>query len=271
MKLKEYFYLLGFKPRDKRYGYEVKRFQLQSHGTVSYAQWLHPYEDQKQITDAQVKMLQSFINEGDFCIDIGAHSGDTTVPMALAAGKSGLVLALEPNPFIYSVLNKNALLNQTNTNIIPLMAAATQNDEDVVFEYSDSGFCNGGLHENISKWKHGHAFSLTVTGVQLSNLLQQKYADRLPRLQYIKIDAEGFDLSVVRSIQDIVDQYKPHIQIEVNKYTSVEYRQSMRSFFAERNYSMYKVIDNGNFRGDEMTPDNLMNWKHYDMFCVPNS
>lgn len=29
-------------------------------------------------------------------IDIGAHTGDTTLPMGLATGSEGLVLAIEP-------------------------------------------------------------------------------------------------------------------------------------------------------------------------------
>ena len=34
---------------------------------------------------------------------IGAHIGDTTLPIALAAGKKGFVLALEPNPYVFHV------------------------------------------------------------------------------------------------------------------------------------------------------------------------
>ncbi len=69
--------------------------------------------------------------------------------MALAVGRSGCVLALEPNPFVYHVLEKNARANRSAANIIPMMAAATEKEGFMQFAYSDSGFCNGGRHEDI--------------------------------------------------------------------------------------------------------------------------
>ena len=97
--------------------------------------------------------------EGNFCIDIGAHTGNSTFPMALAGGNSGCALVLESNPFVYHVLEKNARANTHITNIKTMMAAANADEGFLKFEYSDSGFCNGGRHANISAFKHGHPFN----------------------------------------------------------------------------------------------------------------
>jgi hypothetical protein len=70
MKLKEYFYMLGFKPRERRYGYRVKQFDIASFGIVEYAQWTHPSEKDKFIREDVVSYLKSFLENGDFCIDI---------------------------------------------------------------------------------------------------------------------------------------------------------------------------------------------------------
>jgi FkbM family methyltransferase len=51
-----------------------------------------------------VDFYQRFLTKGAVAIDIGAHTGDTTVPMALAAGNTGLVLAFEPNQYVYKIL-----------------------------------------------------------------------------------------------------------------------------------------------------------------------
>lgn len=270
MKVKEFFYLLGIKPRDKRYGYQINRFHLDSIGTVSYAQWKHPSEDEKVIEEKTVAFLKTFLRDGDFCIDIGSHTGDTAIPMALAVDKTGFVLALEPNPFVFTVLNKNAFLNKEHTNILPLMIAVCENDGDIEFEYSDSGYCNGGLHEHVSRWKHGHAFKLPVTGMNLPDLLQRNFSERLPRLRFIKVDAEGYDLSVLKSCSRIIDEYRPYIKAEIYKHTDKAYKESMYTFFTERGYSIYKVNSDSDYKGEILNKETMLKWKHYDIFCVPN-
>jgi len=67
------------------------------------------------------------------------------------------------------------------------MFAATPEDGQFAFEYSDSGFCNGGRHEGISKWRHGHAFPLTVQGRNLPSYLSDQHPQLLPKLAYIKV------------------------------------------------------------------------------------
>src|SRR6478752_6435636 len=137
-----------FHPRERvvfaDYGYDVREFDLPQDGLVQYAQWQHPYDQTKTITQSAVDAIRQFVSPGDFVIDVGAHSGDTAVPMALAAGQGGCTLALEPNPYVYKVLVANAALNGGKTNIVPRCCAATQDEGDFVFHYSDAGFCNGG-------------------------------------------------------------------------------------------------------------------------------
>ncbi len=270
MKLKEYVYMAGLKPREKRYGYTIRPFHLDSYGTIEYAQWDHPSEKPKTIQEANVAYLCTFLHEGDFCIDIGAHTGDTALPMALAVGKKGFVLALEPNPFVFTVLNKNSSLNTHRTNILPLMIAAAEKDGDMVFTYSDAGFCNGGLHENISKWKHGHAFTLTVTGRRVSDILHQTFSEKLQRLRYIKVDTEGYDLSVLKSLNDIIETYTPFIKTEIYKYTDAAYREEMHSLLSKQKYVIHKVNDDHDYRGKMLNKTDMMRWEHYDIFCVPD-
>ncbi|MFP6581946.1 MAG: hypothetical protein VCD00_05250 [Candidatus Hydrogenedentota bacterium] len=91
MKLKEVFYLLGFRPRDREFGNEITEHHLANDGVVQYAQWLSPREKPKRIEQSTVDELRTFLQPGDVAIDIGAHTGDSTVPMALAVGPTGAV------------------------------------------------------------------------------------------------------------------------------------------------------------------------------------
>ncbi|AHM61381.1 FkbM family methyltransferase [Flammeovirgaceae bacterium 311] len=269
MKLKHIPQLLGFNKKAKRYGYVVKEFNLQDYGLLRYAQWQHPSETPKEISRQMVEQHKQFIQEGDFCIDIGAHTGDTTLPMALAAGTTGLTLALEPNPYVFPVLEKNVRLNRDKTNIVPLLAAAAQADGEMEFEYSDAGFCNGGRHENISVLTHGHVFKLSVWGIDIARELQQDFAPWLPKLRFIKTDAEGYDLYILQTLKDIISTYRPYIKSEVYKKSSATYRQQLLSFMKEMGYSVYHIGEEPFTTDIEVTAANVMDWQHYDIFCIP--
>jgi FkbM family methyltransferase len=270
MKLKEAFYFLGFKPRTRTYGYEIKRFQLESDGPVEYAQWLHPYEKDKEITQSSVQALRKFLKNGDVALDVGAHTGDSTIPIALAVGKSGSVLAFEPNHYVYEVLKKNSELNETKTTIIPLCYAATTEDGPMEFSYSDEGYCNGGSLEGISKFLHGHAFKLQVKGRNLQNLIQKEFPALIPKVRYIKVDTEGYDLVVLQSLSNLISQQKPYLKVEVYKGLDFAQRQMLFRFLINLKYKVYKFIDDSNYMGEPVQETDLKKWRHFDVFCVPD-
>ncbi|QDU57048.1 FkbM family methyltransferase [Aeoliella mucimassa] len=162
----------------QEFGYKVKQFELERLGSVEYAQWQHPQETQKSITQPIVDAVKQFVREGDLVIDIGAHTGDTTVPMALAAGASGLCLAFEPNPFVFKILSANAGLNPEKTNIRPHNFAATEKPGEFVFHYTDGNYCNGGF-KSQQKWPlFRRRHPLTVAGAQSLRPAE----DRVPRV-----------------------------------------------------------------------------------------
>src|SRR5438046_3244677 len=104
----------------REYPSTVATFTLPIDGEVRFAQWQHPNETLKVISQDEVTALREFLRPGDVAIDIGAHTGDSTLPIALALGVSGTVFALEPNPYVFKVLAVNAGLNRSKTNIVPL-------------------------------------------------------------------------------------------------------------------------------------------------------
>jgi len=269
MKLKELFYGLHLKPRTREYGFDICRYQLAKDGEVYYANWRHPKEQPKRFDQSYVDALREFLKPGDYALDIGAHSGDTTLPMALAVGPKGGIFALEPNPYVFKVLLANAGLNRTKTNIYPLMFAATAEDGEYEFEYSDPGFCNGGLHEGISHWRHAHFFKLKVQGRDTLTYIRREFPDALARIRYIKIDAEGYDRAITRSLRELVVANRPYIRTEIYKHLSLDERLGYFHDLRELGYIWYRLEDEKNYRGQRIEETNLMAWPHYDVFAVP--
>lgn len=267
MKARDLVHLIGWKPAPRRYGFEVRAFDLPIDGRIEYAQWLHPGETPKAVRQEVVDHLRTFLGPGDAAIDVGAHTGDSTVPIALAVGPSGRVIALEPNPYVFPVLERNAALNRGKTAIVPLNFAATPDSGGIEFEYSDAGFCNGGRHEGISRWRHGHAFTLRVRGENLAAYLDEHHADLRGRIRYIKVDAEGYDLAVLESIASVIDRERPFVRAEVFKLLDRARREQLFAFFATRGYTVFRIEHEANYRGEVLTAADMARWPHFDVFC----
>lgn len=270
MRIKEIFWMLGLRPKIKTYGTKKTYTTLPVDGNIEVSQWLHPKAGVSIPDQREVEELRKFLKPGDVCLDIGAYIGDTAIPMALAVGVEGAVLAFEPNKYVYKVLEENTKLNVDKTRIIPLNFAATPDDAEMEFEYSDSGFCNGGFHENMSKWSHGHAFKLKVKGKNVYKFLQTEYPELISKIKFIKVDAEGFDLSVLRSIEDMIKLVRPHIRVEVFNGSKYSYRKEMYDFFKRHNYTPLFFEGSTHYSGKEISEStDLMAKKHFDIFALP--
>jgi len=253
------------------YGFQVKEFDLESDGKVDYARWLHPYEKTKSITQNTVNFFRRYTRIDGLAIDIGAHTGDTTVPMALAVGPGGTVLALEPNPHVFKILQKNSELNKSKTNIVPLCFAATDLDGEFEFNYSDASYCNGGFFQSLKSQKHGHKHILKVRGKNLEAYLRSEYNDILPTLTLVKVDAEGYDKEVLKSLKTILTEYKPVIISECNKNLIAEERTELFNVLAGLGYAIKKLED---FSDESKTSSinkasDMMNWQHFDLIAIP--
>lgn len=271
MKLKSLLWTLGLKPKPQVYGTRTVQFSLPNDGEIVFEKWLHPKDYFRPFHQTLIDQLRQFIQPGDTVIDIGAHCGDFSVPLALAAGKSGIVFAWEPNPFVYSVLEKNANLNQDKTNIVPVQAAASRTNGFLEFHYSDPGFCNGGCFDGISRWKHGHPYRLTVPARRVTDWITQRYPERLSRVRFIKIDAEGFDLEVLRSVEPIIRQQQPYLHVEMYQHLSVERRKELWRYVSELGYDIFHTDGGyGVEPGIEIVENDVMNWPHYDVVALPN-
>lgn len=269
MKIKEIFYLLGLKPKLKTYGHRVDRFQLGEDGEIEFANWKHPVCEPKSVTQENLGALRSFLRKGDTAIDIGAYIGDTTVPMALAVGQEGCVFGFEPNPSVFEVLKVNAKLNPEKVRMEIFPYAVTKDDCRLKFNYSDAGLCNGGEHKGVSRWKHAHAFEIEVEGLNAEELLRDRFPREIKKLRYVKTDAEGADLDVLRSIAGLIEEFRPYVRSEIFRHTSAEQRRELFRFFLDFGYSIYEYESAENFQGKPLTLDDVVHANHFDIFAVP--
>jgi FkbM family methyltransferase len=251
------------------YGSEVKTFEIDGIGKVEFAQWLHPSEKPVILTNSHVDFYRELAQKGGIIVDIGTHTGDTTVPMALAVGKEGLVIGLEPNKYVFKILEKNASLNKEITSIDAFCFAATKDEGSFIFNYSDASFCNGGFLSEIQNQKHNHNYELEVQGKNLQDFLYKNYGDRLDKLDLIKIDAEGYDKEILKTIPKILETYKPNLMIECYKKLTPEERDELFNITAAYGYTLYYLenFEEGGLKV-EISKDQMNDKNHFEMLAI---
>lgn len=253
----------------QEYKFQIVDFQLVKDGTIQYAQWLHPGEFGNEVHQENVDFYRQFVNEGDFIIDIGANEGDTTVPMALATGKNGLTLAIEPNPHVFKILEVNASLNKEKTQIIPLNFAATGYDGEFTFGSGDPSFGNGGIVGFTHNQKRNIRYAFTVAGKNLEQYLYKNYADHLPKLTFIKIDAEGYDKEIIKTLPKIISEHRPALVTECFGPSTTEEKVELFDLLVQMNYSLYKLPDFTLKTKVKIGRDDMTGKKTFDILAVP--
>jgi FkbM family methyltransferase len=248
---------------------ERREFHLQHDGPIEFAQWLHPYDRPTEIRQSAVDAMRAFVFPGDFAIDVGAHTGDTTVPIALAAGPRGCVLALEPNPYVFKVLGKNAALNPSKTHIVPRCVAATEKDGTFVFHYSDASYCNGGFKSQQRSWFYRRKHPLVVEGRNLLDLLRSEFAAWLPKLTYLKIDAEGYDRAILESILPLLSERRPVIRTEVFRKLLSDERYALHDLLVTAGYRVHRYRDDSDPQGEQLERRDMTREKHFDILAMP--
>ncbi|HRP56466.1 FkbM family methyltransferase [Agriterribacter sp.] len=254
----------------QEYSYKIDNFLLPEEGEIQFANWLNPLVKSKTLTQSEVNFYRKFIKKGDLAIDIGANIGDTTVPMALAAGKEGLTLGFDPNPYVFKILEANARLNPDKVNIVPLPYAITEKESEFFYNSSEASFANGGIQE-IDKGYHGkYALQQKIKGIRLSDFLRTHYPEEMKKLSFIKVDAEGLDSVILKSVKDLIEAFKPLVIAECFTRSSKEERYDLFNTVALPGYKVYKFDD-----FDENAPTTLIsgkeemtNWKTFNLYAI---
>ncbi len=139
-------------------------------------------------------------NYGDIVVDIGAHIGLYSLIGSKRVGEKGKIIAIEPHPSNFEILNRNIQLNQF-TNIITLNCAIYDKNMRMRLYSTDvSGF--SGHHSLILK--RAEKF-IEVNAYTLDYILQSL---GIMEVNWIKIDVEGAEFEVLQGAQDILANSK---------------------------------------------------------------
>lgn len=180
---------------------------------IIWHNWNHPStkgNENNLIEEYESARRNKLVPRGGTVVDIGAFTGDSALAYGLLAGKSGMVLAFEPNPAAFAVLKQNAHEHADRCYIEYYELAISDRPCRKTFNYSDPSFCNGGDPAAMGKMVESHKSLVEVSCTRL-----ERFVNKLDRVDFIKIDAEGSDADILHSISAIVSHFKPVIKAEM--------------------------------------------------------
>jgi FkbM family methyltransferase len=216
---------------------------------------------------SDLAMLLSLVQKDDRVIDVGAHIGTFSLPISSVVGSGGRVCAFEAVPGNYEILVQNIELNRKQQIIYPMLELLSDGKEryNISIDHQHSS----AAHFSLAKKRNKSSRS--------SQTLDMWYAqqDVINRVDIIKIDTEGMELSVLIGSQNIIHQYRPILFLEISARHLRRQNHRVRDleeFLRPYGYHFFKNLHTRNARNDDFRIGRLWRLSHggafYDLLAV---
>lgn len=189
----------------------------------------------KIFEEFEVKVVQKMIRKGDVVIDLGAHIGYYTLLFANLVGKTGRVIAFEPEPTNYELLEKNLKINGYKNVVLVNKAVSSKTGKNRLYldEFNTAG-------NTLFKLKEDQA-SIEIDSISLDDY----FKDYGGKINFVKMDIEGEEPEAIKGMCSILrrrngikimTEFNPWL-LEKNGKNPEEYIQLLEKF----DFNIYEI------------------------------
>ena len=151
--------------------------------------WFEPFE---------TLLVQRLVSPGDTVVDVGANIGYYTLQFARLVGATGQVVAFEPDPHNFALLEENVWQNGYR-NVTLVQAAVTARSGGVRLHLNAS---NRGDHRIYASDPGRPAIDVEAVA------LDEYFADHAGHLDLVKIDVQGAEAGVFSGMRRLVAEHR---------------------------------------------------------------
>ncbi len=199
-----------------------------TYGTIA----LNPKTDAKMVrsfakgmypNESLIRFARRATTPESVVIDIGAHVGTFTVPIA---GSVRSVIAFEPAPSTLAILRKNIETNAVQVDVRTVGLSKVPGKASVETRKTE----NAGANTLVS----GGDIIISTLDTEVS------------KADFIKIDVEGMETEVLEGGGALIERSRPIVFFEINLSQLRSHGTSPRvleRFFKERDYHLYYLIE----------------------------
>lgn len=164
-----------------------------------------------------VRAYSSFIRENDIVLDIGANIGAHTLILSQLVGPNGKVVAFEPTSYACRKLYHNMELN-------PELAVRIRLEQCMLvanyFEKLEPAIYSSWPLADANDLHDQHCGRLMDTSGAIAKTLDEAVHElQLKRVDFVKLDVDGHELSVIRGGLSVLKEFKPKMILELAPYS----------------------------------------------------
>ena len=217
----------------------------------------------------EIQFMLNHLKLGYTAIDIGAHKGAYTYWMSKYVGKEGRVFSFEPQPELHNQLV--SLIKHSNNKNIYLEASALSSTKGK----DTMKIPGGGTSPSasiINKKSQNISETISIKKTTLDDYFCKK--NQIP-VNFIKCDAEGHELEVLKGGEQLLRKFHPIISLESEaRHCGIDNVMSVFNFLNKLDYKGFFVdggsmlsLDNFNIEKHQLNNDE----KNYvnNFFFIP--
>ena len=171
----------------------------------------------------ETEIVKNEIKPNDVVLDVGAHIGYFTLLFAKLVGSEGKVFSFEPEPKNFELLTKNIEINNYENVITESKIVSDKNEKCTLYTFETSSGANRIYKPNEN---------INVKPIEVDSISLDEYfknSEFLKRIKFVKIDVEGAELLVLKSMKSIFQnnnniklllEFNPKFLLEIGSKSS---------------------------------------------------
>ncbi|WP_306223433.1 FkbM family methyltransferase [Bosea beijingensis] len=155
------------------------------------------------------QFIARLVAPGMHVADVGANFGYYSLLMADLVGPAGRLLAVEPNPPVADALRRTLNLNGfgSRSSIVAAAAGAGEGEGRLMVPAGEPK--NAAL---VNRTAPNEDKALVAVPIHSLDMLLRDF----PRVDFLKIDAEGAEEDIILGLNQVIERWRPRIVLEFN-------------------------------------------------------
>jgi FkbM family methyltransferase len=185
-----------------------------------------------------IDLLAKLIQEDDVIVDVGAHIGTFTIPLARLVPK-GFVISFEVQPIIFNMLCGNVAIN--NLFNVTTSQRAVSDTDGQPFYIPARDYEKADNYAGVVLLEKDDGLNSTVVhSLKIDSM-------NLAKLKILKIDVEGMELKVLQGAVETIKRTQPIIYVEAMPDRRSEIESWMESIGYRFRFHEFPIFNKENY------------------------